>query len=288
MRWPSPWGDGFPGWHLECTCMSTKYLGDTFDIHGGGMDLKFPHHECEIAQAKGTTGVEPVRYWMHSNMLTVNGQKMSKSLGNSFLPSELFAGSHPLLDQAYSPMTVRFFMLQSQYRSTLDFSNDALKAAQKGYKRIMNGLRILKTMEYVADENVSLDEKQIAEVQKGIQGCYDGLNDDLNTAVAFANLFNLLKKVNQLFTGQLSTAQLGEEVFNSMKTTFISLIEDVLGIFEEKNSNVEAFATGMLELYKEYKEAKQYDKVDQVRTYFKANGLVIKDMKNRIDWAYEE
>ena len=288
MRWPSPWGDGFPGWHLECTCMSTKYLGDTFDIHGGGMDLKFPHHECEIAQAKGTTGVEPVRYWMHSNMLTVNGQKMSKSLGNSFLPSELFAGSHPLLDQAYSPMTVRFFMLQSQYRSTLDFSNDALKAAQKGYKRIMNGLRILKTMEYVADENVSLDEKQIAEVQKGIQGCYDGLNDDLNTAVAFANLFNLLKKVNQLFTGQLSTAQLGQEVFNNMKTTFISLIEDVLGIFEEKNSNVEAFATGMLELYKEYKEAKQYDKVDQVRTYFKANGLVIKDMKNRIDWAYEE
>jgi cysteinyl-tRNA synthetase len=125
MRWPSPWGDGFPGWHLECTCMSTKYLGDTFDIHGGGMDLKFPHHECEIAQAKGSTGVDPVRYWMHSNMLTVNGQKMSKSLGNSFLPSELFAGSHPLLDQAYSPMTVRFFMLQSQYRSTLDFSNDA-------------------------------------------------------------------------------------------------------------------------------------------------------------------
>jgi cysteinyl-tRNA synthetase len=195
MRWPSPWGDGFPGWHLECTCMSTKYLGDTFDIHGGGMDLKFPHHECEIAQAKGSTGVDPVRYWMHSNMLTVNGQKMSKSLGNSFLPSELFAGSHPLLDQAYSPMTVRFFMLQSQYRSTLDFSNDALKAAQKGYKRLMNGLRIIKTLSYQADESITLDEKQITEVKKGIQGCYDGLNDDLNTAVAIAGLFNLLKKL---------------------------------------------------------------------------------------------
>ncbi|PAC33677.1 cysteine--tRNA ligase [Flectobacillus sp. BAB-3569] len=288
MRWPSPWGDGFPGWHLECTCMSTKYLGDTFDIHGGGMDLKFPHHECEIAQAKGSTGVDPVRYWMHSNMLTVNGQKMSKSLGNSFLPSELFAGSHPLLDQAYSPMTVRFFMLQSQYRSTLDFSNDALKAAQKGYKRLMNGLRIIKTLSYKADESIPLDEKQITEVKKGIQGCYDGLNDDLNTAVAIAGLFNLLKKINQLYMGQVLPAQLGEEVFNELQEKFVALTEDVLGLKEESNANIDAFAKGMLTLYSEYKEAKQYDKVDQIRTYFKANGLVIKDMKTKIDWAYEE
>ncbi|MDI9860546.1 cysteine--tRNA ligase [Flectobacillus roseus] len=288
MRWPSPWGDGFPGWHLECTCMSTKYLGDTFDIHGGGMDLKFPHHECEIAQAKGSTGVDPVRYWMHSNMLTVNGQKMSKSLGNSFLPSELFAGSHPLLDQAYSPMTVRFFMLQSQYRSTLDFSNDALKAAQKGYKRLMNGLRIIKTLSYQADESIALDEKQITEVKKGIQGCYDGLNDDLNTAVAIAGLFNLLKKINQLYMGQVLPAQLGEEVFNELQEKFVALTEDVLGLKEESNANIDAFAKGMLALYSEYKEAKQYDKVDQIRTYFKANGLVIKDMKTKIDWAYEE
>ncbi|MDI9865360.1 cysteine--tRNA ligase [Flectobacillus sp. DC10W] len=288
MRWPSPWGDGFPGWHLECTCMSTKYLGDTFDIHGGGMDLKFPHHECEIAQAKGSTGVDPVRYWMHSNMLTVNGQKMSKSLGNSFLPAELFAGSHPLLDQAYSPMTVRFFMLQSQYRSTLDFSNDALKAAQKGYKRLMNGLRIIKTLSYQADESIALDEKQITEVKKGIQGCYDGLNDDLNTAVAIAGLFNLLKKINQLYMGQVLPAQLGEEVFNEFKEKFVALTEDVLGLKEESNANIDAFAKGMLALYAEYKEAKQYDKVDQIRTYFKANGLVIKDMKTKIDWAYEE
>lgn len=288
MRWTSPWGDGFPGWHLECTCMSTKYLGDTFDIHGGGMDLKFPHHECEIAQAKGANGVEPVRYWMHSNMLTVNGQKMSKSLGNSFLPAELFAGSHPLLEQAYSPMTVRFFMLQSQYRSTLDFSNDALKAAQKGYKRLINGLRIAKKLEFIADEAIEIDQKHVLEVEKGIQTCYDGLNDDLNTAVAIAGLFNLVKKINQLYMGQVQPAQLGESTFNLLKEQFVSITENVLGLLEEPNENVEAFAKGMLSLYREYKEAKQYDKVDEIRGYFKANGLVIKDMKTKIDWAYEE
>ncbi|RYD87641.1 MAG: cysteine--tRNA ligase, partial [Sphingobacteriales bacterium] len=154
MRWPSPWSNGFPGWHLECTCMSTKYLGKQFDIHGGGMDLKFPHHECEVAQGQSIYGEEPARYWMHSNMLTVNGQKMSKSLGNSFLPSELVTGTHHLLEQPYSPMTVRFFMLQSHYRSTLDFSNEALKAAQKGYKRLANGLRIAKTLTYTAADDV--------------------------------------------------------------------------------------------------------------------------------------
>lgn len=288
MRWNSPWGEGFPGWHLECTCMSTKYLGDSFDIHGGGMDLKFPHHECEIAQAKGANDREPVRYWMHSNMLTVNGQKMSKSLGNSFLPAELFAGTHPLLEQPYSPMTVRFFMLQSQYRSTLDFSNDALKAAQKGYKRLINGLRIIKNLEYVADDSIVIDEKQVAEIEKGIQSCYDGLNDDLNTAVTIAGLFNLVKKINQLYMGQVQTAQIGEPTFNLLKEKFVLIIEGVLGIVEEQNTSVEAFAKGMLSLYKEYKEAKQYDKVDEIRGYFKANGLVIKDMKTRIDWAYEE
>ncbi len=288
MRWTSPWGDGFPGWHLECTCMSTKYLGDTFDIHGGGMDLKFPHHECEIAQAKGANGVEPVRYWMHSNMLTVNGQKMSKSLGNSFLPAELFAGSHPLLEQAYSPMTVRFFMLQSQYRSTLDFSNDALKAAQKGYKRLINGLRIAKKLEFIADEAIEIDQKHVLEVEKGIQTCYDGLNDDLNTAIAIAGLFNLVKKINQLYMGQVQPAQLGESTFNLLKEQFVAITENVLGLIEEPNENVEAFAKGMLSLYREYKEAKQYDKVDEIRGYFKANGLVIKDMKTKIDWAYEE
>ncbi|SFC98283.1 cysteinyl-tRNA synthetase [Flexibacter flexilis DSM 6793] len=288
MRWNSPWGEGFPGWHIECTCMSTKYLGKTFDIHGGGMDLKFPHHEGEIAQGRGANGQDPVRYWMHSNMLTVNGQKMSKSLGNSFLPTELFAGAHPLLEQAYSPMTSRFFMLQSQYRSTLDFSNDALKAAQKGYKRLMNGLRIMKKMEFVADETKTLNPQHAEEIAKSIQGCFDGLNDDLNTAVTVAQLFNLLKKINQLYMGQIAFSEVGEEAFTSMKTNFVTIIQDILGLKEEANQDIDGFAQGLLHLYKEYKEAKQYDKIDQIRAYFKANGLVIKDMKHQIDWAYEE
>ena len=287
MRWPSPWGDGFPGWHLECTCMSTKYLGAQFDIHGGGMDLKFPHHECEIAQGNGLTGKDPVRYWMHSNMLTVNGQKMSKSLGNSFLPSELFAGSHPLLEQAFSPMTVRFFMLQSHYRSTLDFSNNALKAAQKGYRRLANGLRVVKTLTYAVDESVVMDEKKQADVRAALQGFHDAMNDDLNTAVGIAHLFTLLKYVNMLYMNQLQPAALGEELFDTIKVSFVDCTENVLGLLEETGES-QGVVEGMLTLYREYKEQKLYDKVDQVRTYFKQQGLVIKDMKHRIDWAYEE
>lgn len=287
MRWPSPWGNGFPGWHLECTCMSTKYLGTQFDIHGGGMDLKFPHHECEIAQGSGLNGREPVRYWMHSNMLTVNGQKMSKSLGNSFLPAELFAGSHPLLEQAYSPMTVRFFMLQSHYRSTLDFSNEALKAAQKGYKRLVNGLRVVKTLTYNAGDEVAADTKKQEDIRKSVQGFYDAMNDDLNTAVALANLFNMLKYVNMLYMNQLQPAALGEEVFTLLKESFATFIEDALGLKEEKSEG-NGVVEGMLVLYRQYKEQKQYDKIDEVRSYFKQQGLVIKDMKHRIDWAYEE
>ena len=288
MRWPSPWGAGFPGWHLECTCMSTKYLGKQFDIHGGGMDLKFPHHECEIAQGTGLNDVSPVKYWMHSNMLTVNGQKMSKSLGNSFLPNELFAGSHHLLEQAYSPMTVRFFMLQSQYRSTLDFSNEALKAAQKGYKRLINGLRLVRDMEFVADETVTIDSKQVEEVEKAIEGAYEGMNDDLNTAVAIAHLFALLKKINQLYMLQVKPAQLGEEVFNKLKTSYMTFLSDILGLEEERNQVFEPLIDGLLDLYRDFKTQKQYDKVDQVRSVFKQNGLVIKDLKHKIDWAYEE
>ncbi|AQG81437.1 cysteine--tRNA ligase [Spirosoma montaniterrae] len=287
MRWNSPWGEGFPGWHLECTCMSTKYLGKQFDIHGGGMDLKFPHHECEIAQGDGLTGVEPVRYWMHSNMLTVNGQKMSKSLGNSFLPSELFAGSHYLLDQPYSPMTVRFFMLQSHYRSTLDFSNEALKAAQKGYRRLANGLRIAKTLQYQADETVSADEKKQQDIRQAVQQFYDAMNDDLNTAVAIAQVFTLLKYVNMLYATQLHPAALGEDVFILLKDSFVTLMQEVLGLREEGTAD-QPVVDGLLTLYREYKEQRQYDKVDQIRSYFKAQGLVIKDMKHQIDWAYEE
>jgi cysteinyl-tRNA synthetase len=287
MQWNSPWGKGFPGWHLECTCMSAKYLGKEFDIHGGGMDLKFPHHECEIAQGKALTGTEPVRYWMHSNMLTVNGQKMSKSLGNSFLPNELITGEHELLEQAFSPMTVRFFMLQSQYRSTLDFSNEALKAAQKGYKRLVNGLRVVKMLEYVPEDGVAIDEKKKEEIEKAVQGFYNAMNDDLNTAVAIANLFTLLKYVNMIYLNQLKPAALGETSFALLRSEFIQAFENILGLKEEKSTG-ESVLGGMLSLYKEYKTAQQYDKVDEVRTYFKSQGLVIRDMKHRIDWAYEE
>ncbi|MHA8065142.1 cysteine--tRNA ligase [Aquirufa sp. ROCK2-A2] len=288
MRWNSPWGEGFPGWHLECTCMSHKYLGDTFDIHGGGMDLKFPHHECEIAQAKGTYGHSPAKYWMHTNMLTVNGQKMSKSLGNSFLPNELFTGNHPLLDQAYSPMTVRFFMLQSQYRSTLDFSNEALKAAQKGYKRIANGLKIIKNLNYPNDLQGIEAGKHDEEIDLAVQGCYDGLNDDLNTAVTIANLFNLLKKINQLQTGQVTFEQISRKGFERLKSSFNGILIDVLGITEEIPENWDVLSKGLLELYKQFKENKQYDKVDEIRATFKSMGLLIKDMKTSIDWGYEE
>ncbi|SKC16959.1 cysteine--tRNA ligase [Dyadobacter psychrophilus] len=287
MQWDSPWGMGFPGWHLECTCMSGKYLGKQFDIHGGGMDLKFPHHECEIAQGKSLTNEEPVRYWMHTNMLTVNGQKMSKSLNNSFLPAELFSGNHPLLDQAYSPMTVRFFMLQSQYRSTLDFSNEALKAAHKGYKKLANGLRNAKLLSYALEEGVSIDEIKQIEINKAIEGFYGAMNDDLNTSVAFANLFNLLKYINMLNMGQLKTAALGEETFHALKDNFITFFEDVLGLKEEISEGY-AILDGMLKLYREYKLSMNYEKVDEIRSYFKNQGLVIRDTKVRIDWAYEE
>lgn len=288
MQWNSPWGKGFPGWHIECTCMSVKYLGNQFDIHGGGMDLKFPHHECEIAQGVGLTGVDPVRYWMHSNMLTVNGQKMSKSLGNSFLPTELITGNHPLLEQAYSPMTVRFFMLQSHYRSTLDFSNDALKAAQKGYRRILNGLKNVKTLEFEHDSTIELDQKKIDELTKALNTFYDALNDDLNTAVAVAQLFTLLKYVNMLYMKQLAPSALGQENFERLKNSFVLFTKDILGLDEESLGDKEQIVQGMLNLYKEYKANQQYNKVDEIRSYFKANQMSIKDMKHKIDWAWEE
>jgi len=287
MQWDSPWSRGFPGWHLECTCMSAKYLGKQFDIHGGGMDLKFPHHECEIAQGKSLTNIEPVRYWMHTNMLTVNGQKMSKSLNNSFLPAELFSGNHELLEQAYSPMTVRFFMLQSQYRSTLDFSNDALKAAHKGYKKLANAIRIIKRMTYTGNPETVHDETKKADIEKSIQGFYDAMNDDLNTAVGFANLFNLVKYINMLNLGQLDPGALGEGVFNELKQKFVVFFEDVLGLKEELSEG-NAVLDGMLNLYREYKMVRNYEKVDEIRSYFKKQGLAIHDTKLRIDWAYEE
>ncbi|MGK7396022.1 MAG: cysteine--tRNA ligase [Candidatus Cyclobacteriaceae bacterium M3_2C_046] len=287
MRWNAPWSEGFPGWHLECSVMSSKYLGDSFDIHGGGMDLKFPHHECEIAQSKGAHDKQPVKYWIHTNMLTVNGQKMSKSLGNSFLPHQLFTGDHPLLVQSYSPMTVRFFMLQSHYSSTLDISNEALQAAAKGYKKLINGLRIVKDLQYV-DDGGELNEKVITQIDQIINNCYRAMNDDFNTAQAIGQLFNLLKKINTLHTGNIKFSAIGIEVFKKLKNTYQVFIEDILGLREEKPTDAYAIIHILLDLYKEAKLNKDYEKVDEIRARLKGQGIVLKDMKSGIDWAYEE
>src|SRR5688500_10362013 len=235
MRWPSPWGSGFPGWHIECTVMSTKYLGQTFDIHGGGMDLKFPHHECEIAQAKGANGKEPVRYWIHSNMLTVNGQKMSKSLGNSFLPSELFSGNHKLLEKGYSPSSVRFFMLQSHYSSTLDFSNEALQAAEKGYKKLSNALKINRNLKHTGSKNIN--EALEKDLQQLIDGCYVNMGDDFNTAKTLAVLFEMAARINDFKSGNIQLHQVSAGTFESFQKTFTGFMEEVLGLQEETVQN---------------------------------------------------
>jgi cysteinyl-tRNA synthetase len=287
MRWNSPWSEGFPGWHLECSAMSSKYLGNHFDIHGGGMDLLFPHHECEVAQSVACHHETPAKYWLHNNMITINGQKMGKSLGNFITMNELFTGDHELLEQAYSPMTIRFFILQAHYRSTLDFSNEALKAAQKGLRKILNGLRILKKMELPLAE-VPKNKELSKELLDLSDACFKGMQDDFNTAISVASLFNLLKKINSFYTKAIDLNTIELDSFNRMKQVYISLVEDVLGLAEEESSSSETFREGLLQFYKEAKEAKQYDKVDAIRALFKREGLVIKDMKHGIDWAYEE
>lgn len=287
MKWDSPWGMGFPGWHLECTAMSSKYLGNQFDIHGGGMDLMFPHHECEIAQGNACNHQDPAKYWMHNNMITINGQKMGKSLGNFINLQELFTGNHALLDQAYSPMTIRYFILTAHYRSTLDFSNEALKAAQKGYKKIINGLRIARSLTYQASE-IAVDPDQVNQIEQQIAAAYRAMDDDFNTAQAIGHLFNLLKKINSIFTGQLPAAALGEEVFAKLKDTFICFVEEILGLIEEKSDVQNAMLELLLKLYSEAKLARDYQKVDEIRSGLKELGFVVKDMKDKIDWAYEE
>ncbi|MEM7548760.1 MAG: cysteine--tRNA ligase [Bacteroidota bacterium] len=288
MRWNSPWGEGFPGWHLECSVMSTKYLGETFDIHGGGMDLKFPHHECEIAQCKGSTGEEQAKYWMHSNMLTVNGQKMSKSLGNVFLPDQLFSGNHELLDRSYSPMVVRFFLLQSHYSSTLDISKDALNAASKGYRKLLNGLKLVEEMQFNDAPEAEINEKAQDQVSKLCDNCTSAMNDDFNTALTIGHLFNLLKKINSIHIGQIKTSELGEALFNRMKETYSKFIVEVLGLKQEVPQGGESFLEIILGIYREAKKNKDYDKVDELRGALKKEGIIVKDLKDSVEWAYEE
>ncbi|WP_345373979.1 cysteine--tRNA ligase [Algivirga pacifica] len=288
MRWPSPWSEGFPGWHLECSAMSAKYLGEQFDIHGGGMDLKFPHHEAEIAQSTACHHKIPAKYWMHNNMITINGQKMGKSLGNFITLEELFDGKHDLLESAYSPMTMRFFILQAQYRSTLDFSNEGLKAARKGYRKMMNGLKVAKHLTYVPEEGVEQDEKQIKQIESIINSIFRGMNDDFNTAVTIASLFNLLKKINLIHNGNLSASAIGEELFNKMVNLFITMVVEVLGLVEERPDGFEVMLQYLIKEYKQAKEVRNYEKVDEIRAELKKVGVVLKDMKEGVDWAYDE
>lgn len=282
MRWPSPWGEGFPGWHIECTVMSTKYLGETFDIHGGGMDLKFPHHECEIAQATGANGKPPVHYWMHSNMLTVNGQKMSKSLGNSFLPAELFTGSHPLLEKGYSPSTVRFFMLQSHYSSTLDFSNEALQAAEKGYKKLHQALKIIKSFE-PGPLGGKINSEKVEELKTLVHACFTNMSDDFNTAKTLAVLFEMASRINDLKARNLLPEEIDADTFALFKKTFIEFMEEVLGLKDEVSQNeqlLDNVLQVLIDLRKKAREDRNYALSDKIRNDLKNLGVQLMDGKD--------
>ncbi|GAB3830819.1 cysteine--tRNA ligase [Hymenobacter jeollabukensis] len=290
MRWPSPWGEGFPGWHLECSAMSRKYLGRESDIHGGGLDLMFPHHECEIAQSQAShSHTDEARVWLHNNMITVNGQKMSKSFGNFITISELFSGQHPSLSQAYSPMVVRFFLLQAHYRSTVDFSDEGLKAASKGYRKLMNGLRQIERLSLPEGTERAADTSAAdAELRKLVQDCYVGLNDDLNTARAIASLFNLLRKFNGYYNQPATLAQVGEAALAEATAAYRTLVVDILGLRDEPRANAEELLGLTLQFYAEAKSAKDYAKVDTIRAALKEQGILVKDTKAGVDWAYEE
>lgn len=282
MRWPSPWGDGFPGWHIECTVMSSKYLGETFDIHGGGIDLKFPHHECEIAQAVGATGKTPVNYWIHSNMLTVNGQKMSKSLGNSFLPRELFSGEHALLEKGYGPMTVRFFMLQSHYSSTLDFSNEALLAAEKGFKKLSNALGSVKELKHPGSAvtvNAGLS-KILGDLTEEL---YLNMSDDFNTAKTLAVLFEMSARINDFKSMNVPLTEISETQFESFKNAYIGFMEDVLGLKEEETHNdelLDGIINVLIELRKKARTDRNFSLSDKIRDDLKGIGVQLMDGKN--------
>ena len=297
MRWPSPWGEGFPGWHLECSAMSRKYLGARFDIHGGGLDLMFPHHECEIAQNEASDTPSPgARFWLHNNMLTVNGQKMSKSLGNFITLNEFFQGSSAALSQAYSPMTLRFFFLQAQYRSPIDLSDDALQAARKGYRKLMNGLRLL---DKLAGSELVNKELEAAPTQPGPPSPsqllrnsaakpFEFLNDDLNTPRALAALFDLLKRFNTLAANPAALAEVSAAALGEAAIAYRTLVVDILGLRDEPRAQAEDLLALALNFYQEAKDTKAYDKVDQIRAALKEQGIVIKDTKTGVEWAYSE
>ncbi len=273
MRWPSPWSVGFPGWHLECSTMSTKYLGEQFDIHGGGMDLKFPHHECEIAQSVASNGVTPVKYWMHANMLTLNGMKMAKSTGNNILPNEIYEGTSKHLNKAFSPAVARFFMLQAHYRSILDFSSDAIEAAEKGYLKLMAAIKTLDTLE--ATETDSFD------VSAWIQKSYDAMNDDFNTPVLIANLFEAVKQINLV---KDKKATLTKTSIAQLKESLYSFTFDVLGLSGTDDATdsgkLDAVVEMLIKMRKEARDNKDWALSDKIRDELMELGIQLKDGKD--------
>jgi cysteinyl-tRNA synthetase len=279
MKWPSPWGIGFPGWHIECSAMSTKYLGENFDIHGGGMDLQATHHTNEIAQNVAYCGKSPANYWMHTNMLTVNGQKMSKSLGNSFLPMELFTGNHPLLTKGFTPMAVRFFMMQTHYRSTLDFSNEALTASEKGYIKLMEAYKTLQTL--VASNTSTEDIKSLE------RNCYDAMNDDLNTSVVIAQLFDAIRIINSANDKKVTLTQTDIDI---LKNIFQHFVFDVMGLKKEEetgkaNTALESVMKLVLDLRAKAKENKDFATSDEIRNKLTDANIQVKDGKDGVSWS---
>ena len=273
MRWPSPWGDGFPGWHLECTAMSTKYLGDTFDIHGGGMDLKFPHHECEIAQAEACNGKSPVNYWLHANMLTLNGKKMAKSTGNNILPNEIFTGDNKILSKAFSPAVVRFFMMQAHYTSILDLSNEALLASEKGYQRLMEAVDQL--------SGLKTGDTSTFDYPAWRQKCYDAMNDDFNSPILIANLFDAVKQVNLLKEGKGSITSDDRKLLESTLNDFIF---DVLGLEraadpEQDSGQLAGVVNLLIQLRNEARANKDFNTSDKIRDELAELGIQLKDGK---------
>jgi cysteinyl-tRNA synthetase len=276
MKWPSPWSIGFPGWHLECSAMSNKYLGEQFDIHGGGIDLMPTHHTNEIAQNVASCGKNPAKYWIHTNMLTVNGQKMSKSLGNSFLPHELFTGEHSILNKGYSPMTVRFFMLQAHYRSTLDFGNEAMEASEKGFKRLMNALGLLDNLKASAITEI--------EIEPLSKRCYEAMNDDFNSPVLIAELFEASRIINSVYDGKLKIDSVNLQLLKELVKTFVS---DVLGLKNEQaaNDDLPKILNLIVTLRNEAKTNHDYATSDKIRNGLQKIGFQLNDSKEGTNWS---
>ena len=282
MRWPSPWGDGFPGWHLECTAMSTKYLGEEFDIHGGGMDLKFPHHECEIAQGEAFCGKSPVRYWMHANMLTLNGKKMSKSTGNTLLPCEIFSGENNILDKAFKPSVVRFFILQAHYRSIMDFSNDALEASEKGFNKLMEAIAVLPKIN-------TKNTTEGFDVQAWVSKCYAAMNDDFNSPILISYLFEAVKFINQLKDGKNSISVEDSILLSDSLHAFVF---DVLGlqaaaeVSNDLNEKLDGAVELLIQLRKEARANKDFALSDKIRDELAAKGIQLKDGREGTSFSY--